>query len=76
MTIELFTTPVCGACKKAKAYFNEIGQKFVELDVTVEANLAKMIDLSGSMSVPVIKIGNHVVEGFRKETLDKLLKVK
>jgi glutaredoxin 3 len=74
MPIRIFSTPVCKACKVAKEYFNKIGKKFEEIDVTNPVHLAEMMNISGSMSVPIITIGNHVIEGFNKKRIDELTK--
>jgi len=68
-SVTIYTTPTCGYCKAAKAYFQENNVEYTEIDVAADQDKAKeMIELSGQMGVPVIKIGDgdeaELVVGF------------
>lgn len=70
----MYTTPTCGYCKLAKAFFNENNVTFEEKDVTVDAPAREtMIQKSGQLGVPVITVDDELVIGFDKEKLKKLL---
>lgn len=73
--IEIYSTPTCHFCHMAKDWFTE--NKFEFTDYNVAENLEKrkeMVELTGQMGVPVIKIGDDVVIGFNEDKLKELLK--
>ena len=73
----IYTTPTCVYCKMVKAYFQEKGVEFEEKDVAVDEDARKeMVEQSGQMGVPVTVIGENIVIGFDKGTLDMLLEKK
>jgi glutaredoxin-like YruB-family protein len=73
--IEIYSTPSCHFCHMAKDWFTEIGAKYVDYDVASDASKrAEMLEITGQMGVPVIKIGNDVVIGFNQAKLEELLK--
>ncbi|TYO89523.1 glutaredoxin 3 [Oceanicella actignis] len=61
--VEIYATPICGYCARAKALLSRKGVPFVEYDVMREPGLrAEMIQRSGGRrTVPQIFIdGRHV----------------
>jgi glutaredoxin-like YruB-family protein len=74
--VEIFSTPVCHFCEAAKEFFAENKVEYVEHDVAADAEQRQaMIDMTGQMGVPVIKIGNDIVIGFDEEKLKELLSI-
>lgn len=74
--VEIYSTPVCHFCNTAKEFFAEHNIKYTEHDVAADAEQRQaMIDMTGQMGVPVIKIGNDIVIGFDEEKLKELLMV-
>ncbi len=78
--VTIFTTPTCGYCKMAKAYFNEHNVAYSEKDVAVDTTAAdEMIEKSHQMGVPVILVsdedGNNeqMIIGFDQEKLQSAL---
>ncbi|CEP78979.1 MAG: glutaredoxin domain-containing protein [Defluviitoga tunisiensis] len=70
----IYTTPTCPWCRKAKAYLNEKGVNFKEIDVSKDQKAAEeLVRKTHQMGVPVIQIGNEYVIGFDKKRIDKLL---
>ena len=70
----IYTTPTCQFCKMAKAFFAEKGVQYEEKDVASDLEARQeMVQKSGQLGVPVITIGEHVVVGFDKGTLEHLL---
>ncbi len=70
----LFTTPSCGFCRAAKAYFRQRGVRFREVDVSRDPAAARdMVRRSGQQGVPVIQIGSKIVVGFDRPKIDRLL---
>ncbi|MHB9003377.1 MAG: glutaredoxin family protein [Coriobacteriia bacterium] len=63
--VRLFTTPVCGYCRIAKAYMVDNGIDFVEIDITKDRRgRREMIVMTGQHGVPVILIGEKCLVGW------------
>ena len=72
--IQIYTTPSCPWCKKAKSYFRELGINFKEIDVSKDQKAAEeLVRKTHQMGVPVIQIGNQYVIGFDKNKIERLL---
>ncbi|MDP2684264.1 MAG: Uxx-star family glutaredoxin-like (seleno)protein [bacterium] len=72
--VEIYSTPSCPYCLKAKEYFKENKVEFVDYDVSESKDKGQeMVEKSGQMGVPVIVIGDTVIVGFDKRKLDKAL---
>ncbi len=72
----IYSTPVCHFCHAAKDFFTEHNVKFTEHDVAADiTKRQEMIDMTGQMGVPVIRIGDDVVIGFDQPKLKELLKL-
>ena len=73
-TVTVYSTPTCPYCVRLKAYLNQKGIVFTNVDVSVDkAGLDRMVALSSQMGVPVVDIDGQIVVGFEKEKIDKLL---
>ncbi len=58
----------------AKDYFKEHNVEYTEHDVASDLDKrAEMIDMTGQMGVPVIRIGDDVVVGFDEAKIAELL---
>ncbi len=67
---------MCHFCGAAKEFFKENNIAYTEHDVAADAEKRKeMIDMTGQMGVPVIKIGDDVVIGFDEDKVKELLKI-
>ena len=76
MDAKLYSTPSCVYCRKAKDYFDRMGVKYTEYDVSRNQKYAEdMVRKSGQMGVPVIILKNQVIIGFNKPKIDQLLNV-
>ena len=74
--VEIFSTPVCHFCSAAKEFFTENNVEYTEHDVASDAEQRQaMIDMTGQMGVPVIKIGDDIVIGFDEPKLKELLSI-
>lgn len=74
MKIIIYSTPTCPWCVLAKNYFKNNGIPFEDVDVASDQKKAQeMVDLSGQLGVPVIKIDDQVIIGFNKEQIEKIL---
>lgn len=60
--IEIYTTPFCPFCARAKNLLSDKGVEFVEHDVMMNGSLRKkMTEMAGSRSVPQIFVdGEHI----------------
>lgn len=75
--VEIYSTPTCHFCHMAKDWFTANNVKFVDHDVAADLERRKeVLEMTGQMGVPVIKIGNDVVIGFNQPKLEELLNVK
>ena len=70
----IYTTPTCGFCKMAKAFFIKNNVDFTEKDVSTDAKAREeMIEVSGQYGVPVTKFGEEIVIGFDKNRFSELV---
>jgi len=75
MAITIYTTPSCGFCHKAKAYFREHKVPFTEYDVGRDPRRAEeMMRKSGQMGVPVIDVHGKIIVGFNQPEVERALK--
>lgn len=74
--VTIYSTPVCHFCHAAKDFFKENNVDYTEYDVAADTDKrTEMIDMTGQMGVPVIKVGNDVIIGFDEAKLKELLKL-
>ena len=72
--IEIYTTPSCHFCQMAKEYFKSKNMAYQEYDVMQDMQKRReLIQESGQMAVPVIKINGQIVVGFNKGKINELL---
>lgn len=72
--VTIYSTPVCHFCQAAKAYFKENGVAYTEHDVASDTERRQeMIEMTGQMGVPVIRIDDDVVIGFDEGKVQELL---
>lgn len=75
-TVTIYSTPVCHFCHAAKEFFTENNIAYTEHDVASDQEKRQeMIDITGQMGVPVIRIDNDVVVGFDEDKVKELLAV-
>lgn len=73
-SVIIYSTPVCHFCQAAKAFFKENKIEYTEYDVAADAEKREeMIEMTGQMGVPVIRIGEDVVIGFDEPKVKELL---
>ncbi|OGI83296.1 hypothetical protein A2997_02265 [Candidatus Nomurabacteria bacterium RIFCSPLOWO2_01_FULL_36_10b] len=72
--VSIYTTPACHFCHMAKDFLKEKNISYTEYNVSEDQNKrAEMIDMTGQMGVPVIKIGDDIIIGFNEEKILELL---
>ena len=73
-TVTIYSTPVCHFCHAAKDFFKEKNVEYTEHDVAADLEKrTEMIDITGQMGVPVIRINDDVIIGFDEPKLKELL---
>ena len=73
-SVVVYSSPTCVHCQAAKAFLAAVGIDFDEVDVreNVEGR-EELIELTGQLAVPVIVVGDAVVQGFDRPRLQALL---
>jgi glutaredoxin-like YruB-family protein len=72
--ITIYSTPTCHFCQLAKEYLNEKNVPFTDFNVAADAEKRQeMIQMTGQMGVPVIRVGDDVMVGFNQEKLAELV---
>lgn len=75
-TVTIYSTPVCHFCHAAKEFFGENNVAYTEFDVASDQEKRQeMIEMTGQMGVPVIRIDNDVIVGFDETKIKELLAV-
>lgn len=75
-TVTIYSTPVCHFCQAAKEFFKKHNIEFTEHDVASDQEKRQeMIEMTGQMGVPVIRIEDDVVVGFDESKVKELLEV-
>lgn len=76
-TVEIYSTASCHFCHMAKDWLMSKNIPFKDYNVGEDIEKRKeMVEITGQMGVPVIKIGDEVMVGFNPEQMGKLLGVK
>jgi glutaredoxin len=74
--VEIYSTPSCHFCHMAKEWLSAKSLPFIDHDVASDINRRKeMVEMTGQLGVPVIKIGDDVMIGFNQEKMAQLLGV-
>ena len=72
--VTIYTTPTCHFCKLAKDFFAEKNVQYTAYDVSTDAaKREEMIQLTGQLGVPVIKIGDDLMVGFERSRVAQKL---
>lgn len=72
--INIYSTPSCPYCHMAKDYLKSKNIEFNDFNVAEDQEKAQeMMEKSGQMGVPVIEIDDHILVGFDKPEIDRLL---
>ncbi len=74
--VTIYSTPTCHFCHAAKAFFTEHNVAFEDINVATDLERRKeMVDMTGQMGVPVIRVEDDVIVGFDEDKLKELLSI-
>jgi len=74
--VMIYSTPTCHFCHAAKDFFTANNVAFEDYNVATDLEKRKeMVDMTGQMGVPVIRIGDDVVVGFDEAKVKELLAI-
>ncbi len=74
--VDIYSTATCHFCHMAKEWMTEKNIPFNDYNVGTDAEKRKeMVEMTGQLGVPVIKIGDDVMIGFNPDKMAQLLGV-
>lgn len=74
--VEIFSTETCHFCHMAKDWLTSKNVSFVDYNVGSDVEKRKeMMEMTGQLGVPVIRIGNEVMIGFNPDQMAKILEI-
>jgi glutaredoxin len=73
--VTIYCTPWCPACRRARAYFQENGIQFVEIDITRDRAAAQRVRgwANGNETTPTFNINGVIIVEFDKTKVAKAL---
>ena len=75
-TVTIYSTPTCHFCHLAKEFFTENNVVFTDNDVATDLEKRQeMVEMTGQMGVPVIKIDDDIIVGFDEDKVKELLAI-
>ena len=75
-TVEIYSTPSCMYCNMLKAYLTQNNVEYTDYNVQENQDKAReMVEMTGQMGVPVVKIGDDVLVGFDQPKIAQLLNI-
>jgi glutaredoxin-like YruB-family protein len=73
-TVTIYSTPSCHFCHMAKDFFAANNIAFTDYNVGADAEKrAEMVEMTGQLGVPVIRIEDDVIVGFDQGKVKELL---
>ncbi len=72
--ITIYSTPSCHYCNLAKEFFKANNISYTEYNVAADADKrTEMVQLTGQLGVPVIKVGDDIMVGFQESYMRQAL---
>jgi glutaredoxin len=73
--VTIYTTPGCGWCRRAMAYFDQKGVDYTNRDVSADPDAYAEYDqiTGGRSGVPVIVVGEDWMQGWNQGRFDEML---
>ncbi len=76
-TIKVYSTSSCPYCYTVKAFLDEHGFDYEDVNVAEDAKAREeMINKTGQMGVPVVEIDGQIIIGFDRERICQILNIK
>ncbi|HVI69839.1 MAG TPA: glutaredoxin family protein [Magnetospirillaceae bacterium] len=73
--VVVYSSPTCGFCHMAMEYFDKLGVKYTEKDITVDQDaLTFILEKVGQAVTPIITVGQTIIVGFDRPKIDEALK--
>ena len=72
--VTLYATDWCGYCAATRRFFADNGIQYRELDIEKSSEAAKIHRALGGNGVPLIVIGDDIVNGYNEANLRQLLR--
>ncbi len=74
--VEIFSTETCHFCHLAKDWLTSKNIAYVDYNVGKDTEKRKeMMEITGQLGVPVIRIENDVMIGFNPDQMAKILEI-
>ncbi|MDM8553728.1 glutaredoxin domain-containing protein [Desulfococcaceae bacterium HSG7] len=74
--VVMFTTPSCGWCKRAKAFFQKHSVQYIAYDIKKSKKAYLKFKKLKGRGVPLILIGDKRISGFNKKAISDALGLK
>ena len=75
--VKIYTTPTCHWCRVTKAYLDQAGIEYAEMDILADMDARReMATMTGQYGVPVILVGEKAMVGWNEEEFLQLMKRK
>jgi len=72
--VKVYTTPICPYCVTLKKFLKDNNIEFEEIDASASTEIQDLlVEKTGKMSVPVIKVDDEWTQGFDRQKLTELL---
>jgi glutaredoxin len=73
--VVMFGARWCGACARARKYFEERGIAYEERDIDADSRAREeLLRIVGRIAVPLVQVNGRYLSGFRREVYDRLLR--
>ncbi len=74
--VVMYSTPTCGYCKRARAFFTKNNIGYTEHDITTDKLANQRYRKLNGRGVPLILVGEKRISGFNEGLLRRLLGIK
>lgn len=72
--VTIYSTASCHFCQLAKEFFKSKNIPYTEYNVGTDAvRRAEMVDLTGQLGVPVIRVDDQIIVGFQESKVAEML---
>jgi len=72
--VVVYSSDTCIYCNEVKKYLRGLNVEFTEKNVSTDVEARKDMMKKGFMGVPIVFIGDDIIQGFNKAEIDRLLK--